>query len=133
MGQFEILNEDLAPTLVTKTGSRVIKVLITKLYYKNTVKYEKLSAGTTLLIPNQSFIHKHPCDEIIYVISGSGTLKLESKTMNIREGDIMYIPENVTHGIRNNGRKVMKLFWVYTPAGPEEKILRAIDGYIEYE
>jgi len=42
--------------------------------------------------PDKNFVVNEKCKEIIYVISGSGSLTTEEKTVKLAEGDVALIP-----------------------------------------
>jgi mannose-6-phosphate isomerase-like protein (cupin superfamily) len=45
-------------------------------------------------------LHYHKDDEIFYVIEGTGTAVLGTKSYNIETGDFIFIPKNLDHKIR---------------------------------
>lgn len=69
--------------------------------------------------------HNHPgAEEIILVISGEGEQMVEDELGNpivakVGPGCTIYVPESRFHATRNTGSGPMKLFVVYSPAGPE--------------
>jgi quercetin dioxygenase-like cupin family protein len=46
---------------------------------------------------------KHETEEIAYVVSGSGELRLDDEAVPFREGDAMHIPAGVWHAVANTG------------------------------
>jgi oxalate decarboxylase/phosphoglucose isomerase-like protein (cupin superfamily) len=69
--------------------------------------------------------HNHPgAEEIILVIEGTGQQMVEDETGTpmVREvgpGCTIFVPESRFHSTLNTGDGPMKLFVVYSPAGPE--------------
>jgi oxalate decarboxylase/phosphoglucose isomerase-like protein (cupin superfamily) len=69
--------------------------------------------------------HNHPgAEEIILVIEGVGQQMVEDEngTPMVREvgpGCTIFVPESRFHSTLNTGDRPMKLFVVYSPAGPE--------------
>jgi mannose-6-phosphate isomerase-like protein (cupin superfamily) len=55
-------------------------------------------------------------EEVYYIINGAGKIKIENEEARLREGDIIYIPENTAHSIINDGKEMLKFlaFGVYT-------------------
>jgi len=48
--------------------------------------------------------HKHPGDEIIYVISGSFEYEVEGRPgIRLSAGDVLFVPSGVIHAARNVG------------------------------
>jgi len=53
--------------------------------------------------------HSHPNqEEIWYIISGKGTMRIDEEKRKIRDGDIIYIPVNGVHQIINDGDEMIK-------------------------
>jgi quercetin dioxygenase-like cupin family protein len=44
--------------------------------------------------------HAHPTHEFYYVTSGRGTMIVGEEEREIQQGDLAYIPPNVTHSLR---------------------------------
>jgi quercetin dioxygenase-like cupin family protein len=52
------------------------------------------------------FRHKHPGEEIIYVLEGSLEYQIESdppRTLNVKAGDALIVPPETVHAVRNVG------------------------------
>lgn len=50
-------------------------------------------------------LEEHTCDyyeEIYYIIKGSGIMLVDKKEYAIKEGDAIYLPKKVSHGIIND-------------------------------
>jgi len=47
-------------------------------------------------------------EEIYYIISGKGTMRIDGEKRKIRDGDIIYIPVNSVHEIINDGEEMIK-------------------------
>ena len=47
-------------------------------------------------------------EEIYYIISGSGNIKIGSETAQFHDGDIIYIPEKTVHSIANDGNEMVE-------------------------
>ena len=68
--------------------------------------------------------HNHPgAEEIIFVISGEGEQMVEDEagnpvTRKVGPGCTVYVPESRFHSTLNTGATPMRLFVVYSPAGP---------------
>jgi quercetin dioxygenase-like cupin family protein len=54
--------------------------------------------------PGASFPrHKHPGEEIIYVLSGTIEYELNGKLVTVKAGDVLFVPFGVLHAARNVG------------------------------
>jgi mannose-6-phosphate isomerase-like protein (cupin superfamily) len=47
-------------------------------------------------------------EEVCYIISGKGSIKMGKEVAIFRDGDIIYIPENMTHSITNEGDDIVE-------------------------
>jgi quercetin dioxygenase-like cupin family protein len=46
---------------------------------------------------------RHETEEVAYVVSGSGELRLDEEAVPFREGDALHIPAGVWHAVVNTG------------------------------
>lgn len=59
-------------------------------------------------------LHKHPnCDEIIYMISGTGEYRVGDQKVVLKPGDALRIPKNAIHDAKTIGNEPMKSVVVY--------------------
>lgn len=58
-------------------------------------------------------LHRHDVDEVVVVISGSGTYNLDGETNEVQEGDVVFIPSGTVHGTVNSGDEVLHLHAVF--------------------
>lgn len=66
-------------------------------------------------------IHKHlNNDELIFIHRGEGTLTLDTETIIVRTGDVVFIPRGTWHGLDNTGSETLSMVFQYSPAGFEE-------------
>ena len=73
------------------------------------VGYSKIPKGEDLPL------HNHKPQEIYFVIKGSGFLLMENhESKRIKQGDIVYIPENKYHGVRNSGDCDLEFLFIFT-------------------
>jgi mannose-6-phosphate isomerase-like protein (cupin superfamily) len=61
------------------------------------------------LQPSLSYEPHHHDDheEVYYIINGTGKIKIGNEEAPLRDGDIIYIPENTTHSIINDGEEMI--------------------------
>jgi putative monooxygenase len=57
----------------------------------------------------------------VYMLAGSGQLKLGARMVPLKQGDAIYIPKGLTHSFRNTGDSRVEVIQIYSPAGPEER------------
>jgi oxalate decarboxylase/phosphoglucose isomerase-like protein (cupin superfamily) len=89
---------------------------------------ESFSAGVVQLHPGKGHArHNHPdSEELLYVVSGSGTQTVADDERSISAGEAVYIPAGVEHSTTNTEWEPLVLLAVYGPPGPED-VLRAMD------
>ena len=85
------------------------------------------SAGVVYVPPGKGHErHNHPgAEEIIFIIDGEGEQMVEDTdgnavTRQVGPGCSVFIPESRYHSTLNTGEREMKIFVVYSPAGPEQ-------------
>ena len=62
---------------------------------------------------------RHETEEVAYVVSGSGELRLDDGVARFREGDALHIPAGVWHAVVNTGDEdVVMVFGFPHPAYP---------------
>jgi oxalate decarboxylase/phosphoglucose isomerase-like protein (cupin superfamily) len=73
------------------------------------VGYGKIPKGEDLPL------HNHEPQEIYFIVEGSGFLLMDNKIAKaITKGDIVYIPENEFHGVRNSGNCDLEFLFIFT-------------------
>lgn len=55
------------------------------------------------IVPGQQNpLHRHPIsDEILYFVEGTGECLVGSETYSVKSGDLVFVPKNSPHSIRN--------------------------------
>lgn len=66
-------------------------------------------------------IHKHlNNDELIFIHKEQGTLILDDESVQVKAGDVAFIPRGTWHGLHNTGTENLLMVFQYSPAGFEE-------------
>ncbi|HMK27299.1 MAG TPA: cupin domain-containing protein [Chitinophagaceae bacterium] len=66
-------------------------------------------------------IHKHlDNDELIFIHKGEGTLTLGEESIEVKTGDVVFVPRGTWHGLDNTGKENLLMIFQYSPAGFEE-------------
>lgn len=66
-------------------------------------------------------IHKHlNNDELIFIHKGEGTLTLDEESIEVKTGDVVFVPRGIWHGLVNTGKENLLMVFQYSPAGFEE-------------
>jgi mannose-6-phosphate isomerase-like protein (cupin superfamily) len=66
-------------------------------------------------------IHKHlNNDELIFIHKGEGTLTLDEDSLDVKTGDVVFVPRGIWHWLDNTGKENLLMVFQYSPAGFEE-------------
>lgn len=66
-------------------------------------------------------VHKHlNNDELIFIHKGEGTLTLGEESLEVKTGDVVFVPRGEWHGLDNTGKENLLMVFQYSPAGFEE-------------
>ena len=113
-----VVREDEGIHLVT--GRRKVPV---------TIKISKAKYGVdgiSFCVEDQSpgrkmRVHKHlNNDELIFIHKGEGTLTLDEEAVQVKAGDVVFVPRGTWHGLDNTGKENLLMVFQYSPAGFEE-------------
>ena len=102
------------------TGRRKVPITIKIFKAKNGVD------GISFCVEDQSpgrkmRIHKHlNNDELIFIHKGQGTLTLDEESIQVKAGDVAFVPKGTWHGLDNTGEENLLMVFQYSPAGFEE-------------
>jgi quercetin dioxygenase-like cupin family protein len=76
-----------------------------------------LLAGLNCLLPGQEHRpHVHPDQDKIYlVLDGSGEASVGEETSAVAEGDLVFAPAGVPHGLKNTSSSLLVALVVFAP------------------
>ena len=106
--------------------------ILTRLKVPITIKISKARQGIDAVsfcieeqIPGTKMrVHKHlDNDELIFIQQGEGVLTLGDEVINVKTGDVAFVPRGMWHGLDNTGQGNLLMAFQYTPAGFEEYFL----------
>ena len=73
-----------------------------------------LSLGFAEIAPGGNLtLHYHSPAEIYVVTDGTGILNKSGEHEEIKKGDVVYITGNAKHGLKNNGKEILKFYWIF--------------------
>jgi mannose-6-phosphate isomerase-like protein (cupin superfamily) len=49
------------------------------------------------------------CEEVIFILSGKGEIKIGNELFPMKPGDAIYLPTGVPHIMRNTGKEIMRM------------------------
>lgn len=63
-------------------------------------------------------LHVHPdAEELVVVTTGTGTATVGEEEHDVAPGDVLYIPPNAEHEVRNTGDAMLGLIFINVPTG----------------
>ncbi|MGB9712536.1 MAG: cupin domain-containing protein [Dissulfurimicrobium sp.] len=90
-------------------------VKIAKLITKT--ECQKVGVSILILKPDTEIpihVHEHEIDSI-YVLSGRGEAFINGRHQEIGQGDYIFVPEAVPHGVRSSSDGELRLFIIHSP------------------
>src|SRR5688572_6849412 len=113
-----VVHEDEGTHILT--GRRKVPITIKISRTKHNVN------GISFCVEDQSpgrkmRIHKHlNNDELIFIHKGEGTLTLDEEIIQVKTGDVVFVPRGTWHGLDNTGKENLSMVFQYSPAGFED-------------
>lgn len=96
----DIRNRDRVDSFTTKDGSQIRELLA----HRNSCIARQSLAEATLPPGASTTPHYHPqTEEIYYILTGQGLMRIETDTAEVGPGDAIAIPPGRTHEITNTG------------------------------
>jgi len=109
----DIINRAQAAPFITKDGSEIRELLA----YRNSCIRNQSLAEATLAVGSATQEHYHPkSEEIYYILSGVGRMKIEGELREIGPLDAIAIPPGARHKIWNIGEVPLVLLCCCAPA-----------------
>ena len=73
-----------------------------------------LSLGFAEIAPGGDLtLHYHSPAEIYVVTEGAGILNKDGELEEIKKGDVVYISGDAKHALKNNGKDILKFYWIF--------------------
>lgn len=84
------------------------------------------SVGTVTIPPgSKSDAHIHErSDEFWIITKGHGKVSVDGNEVDVEPGVVACGPAGHKHQIINTGKETLHAYWIISPAGPEEAILK---------
>lgn len=77
---------------------------------------DSLSSSFLIVIKKQVRSHKHAQHtENIYILEGTGTMRLGEKEFDVKPGDHVFVPKNTFHSVRVLGNVPLKVLSSQSP------------------
>jgi len=108
----DIKNLNAVPAFTTKDGSEIRELLA----HRNSVIRNQSLAEARLPIGGATQEHYHPkCEEIYHITHGSGKIRIEGETREVRAGDAIAILPGQKHKLWNTGEETLRLLCCCAP------------------
>ncbi|MEO7297494.1 MAG: cupin domain-containing protein [Verrucomicrobiota bacterium] len=109
----DIKNLSEVPAFTTKDGSEIRELLA----HRNSAIRNQSLAEARIPVGGSTLEHFHPrAEEIYFITDGSGKMRIENETCDVKIGDAIAIPPGQKHKIWNTGQDVLKLLCCCAPA-----------------
>jgi len=109
----DLKNLEQVPSFITKDGSEIRELLA----HRNSVIRNQSLAEARLPVGTSTQEHYHPKTEEIYFIThGTGRMRVEGETREVKAGDAIAIPPGQTHKLWNTGQQTLRLLCCCSPA-----------------
>src|ERR1051325_1567311 len=108
----DIRNLDEVRAFRTKDGSEIRELLA----HRNSVIRNQSLAEARLEAGASTQEHYHPrAEEIYYITHGSGRMRIEEDTREVKPGDAIAIPPGRKHKLWNTGKETLRLLCCCAP------------------
>jgi len=109
----DVKNLDEVPPFTTKDGSEIRELLA----HRNSGIRNQSLAEARLPVGGATQEHFHPrAEEIYFITSGNGEIRIENEIRAIRAGDAIAILPGQKHKLWNTGNEVLRLLCCCAPA-----------------
>lgn len=78
-----------------------------------------ISLRITDVLPGETCTPAHihtECEEVIFILSGKGEIKIGNELFPMEPGDAIYLPTGVAHIMRNTGKEIMRMACSFSSA-----------------
>ena len=108
----DVINHSATKPFITKDGSQIRELLA----HRNSSIRNQSLAEATLAVGTSTQEHYHPkSEEIYYILTGSGRMKLDGELRDVGPLDAIAIPPGTRHKIWNTGSVPLVLLCCCAP------------------
>lgn len=89
---------------------------VTDNIYSKALFSDSLASSFVIVIRKEVKAHKHLHHaEHVLVLAGSGQMKLGEKQIDMKKGDLVFIPENTVHSVKTTSKEPLKVLSIQAP------------------
>ncbi len=107
-----INDKEVLDTTYLAHGGAVAQMILTQ---KNMEEIGFLAVAT-LESGKEIEAHIDPMEEIYFVISGTGEMRVDEDIQKVKAGDAIWIPTGATHSLMNNSDDICVILVIASPA-----------------
>lgn len=67
-------------------------------------------------------VDSHDPERVYVIVEGQGVMSVGDEKRSVRAGDLVHVPSNTAHRIRNTENRTMEFVSAVTPAFPAERL-----------
>jgi mannose-6-phosphate isomerase-like protein (cupin superfamily) len=109
----DVKNLNEVTAFITKDGSEIRELLA---HRNSAIRHQSL-AEARLPVGGSTQEHFHPrAEEIYFITHGTGRIRIEAETREVRGGDAIAIPPGLKHKLWNTGPEALRLLCCCAPA-----------------
>jgi mannose-6-phosphate isomerase-like protein (cupin superfamily) len=113
----DIKNLNEVPSFITKDGSEIRELLA----HRNSAIRKQSLAEARLPVGSSTQEHYHiQTEEIYYITHGSGRIRIDGETREVKVGDAIAILPGQKHKLWNTGQETLRLLCTCAPAYEHE-------------
>lgn len=113
----DIRNLDQVEPFTTKDGSQIRELLA----WRNSCIRNQTLAEARLPVGAATITHRHVrTEEIYYILTGQGEMRVGEETQPVRPGDAIAIPPGAVHQIKNTGPGELRFLYCCAPGYEHE-------------
>jgi len=88
------------------------KIKKSSTYFHTFINRDSLAAGVLVLQPGEQDTQEpHQSDEVYFIISGDGFLKIQNKDYKISKDKLFFVAKNVEHNFYGNTKELKVLYF----------------------
>jgi len=88
------------------------KIQKSNTYFQTFINKSSLAAGVLILKPGEEDTQEpHDSDEVYYVISGDGFLKIKGKDYKVSKDKVFFVAKDVIHYFHGNKKELKVLYF----------------------